>query len=99
MDVKYFALNLEALISLKDFLCQALLSPSLIQRQAIRSLVVLMVEFDTLSDTGEVIDVVYKTVRQSIVDENTVSASDKSCGLIGRISNFRGIFEGAYRQT
>jgi hypothetical protein len=58
----------------------------------------LMCEFDTLSDTGEVIDVIYKTVRESIINEQTISAS-ATCGLIGRIGNLRGLFEGAYRQT
>jgi hypothetical protein len=86
----------DALITLKNFLCQVLLAPSLIQRQAIRSLFVLMCEFDTLSDSGEVIEIVYKTLRTSFISEQSVSAG-QTCGLLGRISNLRGIFEGTFK--
>lgn len=99
MIVKYFELNLQALVSLKDFLCQALLSPSLIQRQAIRSLAVLMCEFDTMSETQEVIDAVFKTLRTSILQEQSLLPTSSTCGLVGRIGNLRGVFEGSYRQT
>lgn len=97
MTVKYFELNLPALVSLKDFLCIALLSPSLIQRQAIRSLAVLMCEFDTMSETQEVIDAVYKTIRTSILQEQNLTPKNATCGLVGRIGNLRGVFEGSYR--
>ena len=97
MTIKYFKIELDSLISLKNYLCGAIESPTVINRQVIRSLTILMCEFDTMSDKGEVVEAIYATLSQSIYDENQLIASSNSCGLIGRLSDLRGVYEGTFR--
>jgi len=56
-----------------------------------------MCEFDTMSDTEEVIDAIYKSMRQAIISEESLVPCATSCGLVGRLSDLRGIYEGTYR--
>jgi hypothetical protein len=56
-----------------------------------------MCEFDTMSDTEEVIDVIYKSLRQAIISVDSLMPCATSCGLVGRLSDLRGIYEGTYR--
>jgi len=51
MRIKHFDLDLNTLVTLKDYLCRVLSGDNglCIRRQAIKSLVELMTEFDTLS--------------------------------------------------
>ena len=62
MSLKYFNIDLDTLIQLKDYLCWVLKGENgqAIRRQAIKSLSELMCEFDTMSDTSEVIHVLYQ---------------------------------------
>ena len=52
MKIKHFDVSLETLVALKDYLCNVLAGTNgqSIRRQAIKSLVELMTEFDTMSD-------------------------------------------------
>lgn len=70
MQIKHFGMSLETLVALKDFLCNVLRGENgqAIRRQAIKSLVELMTEFDTMSDCQEVITAIYGQVSQSIAE-------------------------------
>ena len=58
-----------------------------------------MCEFDTMSETGEVIEIMYKHISQAIETETQiVGTPGKTIGLIGHINNLRGVHEGIYRQ-
>ena len=50
-----------------------------------------MCEFDTMSDKGEVLDALYRSIMQGICQPSI------SC-VISRISDFRGMIEGTFRQ-
>lgn len=41
----------------------------------------------------------FKTLRTAVLSEQSIISTNTTCGLIGRISNLRGVFEGSYRQT
>jgi len=61
MRIKHFDVNLSTLVALKDYLCNALqgINGHSIRRSAIKSLVELMTEFDTLSNCQEVVNAIY----------------------------------------
>ena len=50
-----------------------------------------MCEFDTMSEKGEVLDALYTSIMK------TICQGSLSC-VISRISDFRGMVEGTYRQ-
>ena len=64
MHIKHFQISLETLVALKDYLCNVLRAQNgqSIRRQAIKSLVELMTEFDTMSDCQEVIMAIYNQI-------------------------------------
>ena len=51
-----------------------------------------MCEFDTMSDKGEVLDAVYSSIMSSMSTQPSIE------GFCARISDFRGVVEGTYRQ-
>jgi len=99
MQVRYFQIDLQSLISLKDYLCNAIQNAqSVVQRQTIRSLTVLMCEFDTMSETGEVVDAVYSTLNNAISQETCLTKQGTTVkGMLALINDLRGVFEGTYR--
>ena len=68
MKIKHFKMSLQTLIALKDYLCNVLKGDNgqAIRRQAIKALVELMTEFDTMSDCQEVINAVYGQLSQCV---------------------------------
>ena len=74
MCLKYFNIDLPTLIQLKDYLCGVLKATNgqAIARQAIKSLSELMCEFDTMSETGEVINMLYAEINQAMEQEKEI---------------------------
>jgi spore coat polysaccharide biosynthesis protein SpsF (cytidylyltransferase family) len=76
MQIKqYFMLDFDTLIQLKDYLKEQIRqnkNQRVIdfkhQRQVVVSLTILMCEFDTLSDSGEVLADVYSAIEQNFVE-------------------------------
>jgi hypothetical protein len=68
MHIKYFKMELPALISLKDYVCSCItqMGESKTDRPAIKSLTLLMCEFDTMSDRGEVLDALYTSIMTAM---------------------------------
>jgi hypothetical protein len=68
MNIKYFVIDLPALISLKDYVCSCItkLGEHHIDRSAIKSLTQLMCEFDTMSEKGEVLDAIYQSIMHGM---------------------------------
>jgi len=64
MQIKYFVLDLQSLIQLKDYVCACItnLGEKHVARAAIKSLTQLMCEFDTMSDHGEVLNALYTSI-------------------------------------
>jgi len=56
-----------------------------------KSLTQLMCEFDTMSDKGEVLDAMYKSIMVGM------SKPSIAC-VVSRICDFRGMIEGTFRQ-
>ncbi len=86
MHIKYFVVDLQTLIQLKEYVCSCItdLADQHIEREAMKSLTQLMCEFDTMSDKGEVLDALYKSVM--------IGLSKPSIGcVVSRISDFRGM--------
>lgn len=93
MQIKYFTLDLQALISLKDYVCSCIgLGEVCTERAAIRSLTQLMCEFDTMSENGEVLDALYSSIIKSLPSQASLQ------GICNRVSDFRGIVEGIFKQ-
>jgi hypothetical protein len=69
MQIKYFVMNLPALVQLKDYICSCItqMGEACADRPAIKSLTQLMCEFDTMSDRGEVLDALYTCIMNAIV--------------------------------
>lgn len=93
MHIRYFIMELPALVSLKDYICSCItqMGETCTDRPAIKSLTQLMCEFDTMSDRGEVLDALYTSVITAMATQQSIS------GLCARISDFRGIVEGTFR--
>ena len=93
MHIKYFIVDLQTLIQLKDYVCSCItdMVDQHIEREAMKSLTQLMCEFDTMSDKGEVLDALYKSIM--------VGMSKPSIACVeSRICDFRGMIEGTFRQ-
>ena len=69
----------------------------MIRRQAVKSLSELMCEFDTMSQTEEVISAVYEQIEGAIAGtaEGQVVMDQ---AMLAHLQNLRGIYEGTYRQ-
>ena len=111
MQIKqYFMLDFDTLIQLKDYLKEQIRqnkNQKVIdfkhQRQVVVSLTTLMCEFDTLSDSGEVLADVYSAIEQNFVEisqarqSNQMNTSQFIYLFRGILNNMRGLFEGVYR--
>jgi hypothetical protein len=68
MKIKYFKMELPALIQLKDYICLCItqMGEDKTDRAAVKSLTQLMCEFDTMSDRGEVLDALYTSAMTAM---------------------------------
>lgn len=68
MKIKYFKMELPALIQLKDYICLCItqMGDDKTDRAAVKSLTQLMCEFDTMSDRGEVLDALYTSTMTAM---------------------------------
>ena len=107
----YFTINFETLVQLKDYLKNQILENSRGQRSidfkhqrlVVVSLSTLMCEFDTLSETSEVLEDTFQAIQDSFdpivkaKQEGQITSTQFVYLIRGVINNLRGLFEGVYR--
>lgn len=106
---RLFSIDFDTMVQLKDYLQEQLTLEKSRgvdlkrQRMVLVSLTTIMCEFDTLSDTGEVLTAIYQVISNSfhLVEQALVKGEVGQSQFIFLLrvifNNLRGLFQGLYR--